>query len=295
MHNPGHQTDAAPEAATLAAEWSQTPATPLIAGGKRLEYACYGPPPAEAPTLVMLHEGLGCAALWRDIPRQIAEATGWGVVAFSRAGYGQSDPADLPRPLDYMTREAVEVLPQVLDAIGVRRAVLMGHSDGATIAAIHAGSVSDHRIRGLILMAPHFFTEAMGLAEIARAGEAYLTGDLRARMAKYHRDPDNAFRGWNDSWLAPGFAAWNVAEVIDYIRVPVLAIQGRADPYGTLAQIDEIETRSYAPVDTVILNDCGHAPHLDQPAQTLAAIGDFLARLHRIEAAGPVPVRHDMS
>lgn len=268
-------------------DWSDTPATPLMVNGKRLEYACWGPPPERAPTLVLLHEGLGCTALWRDFPARVAEATGWGVLAYSRAGYGRSDPADLPRPLDYMTREAVDILPRVLDAAGVRKVVLMGHSDGATIAAVHAGSVADFRVRGAILMAPHFFTEAMGLAEIARAKDAFETGDLRARMARYHRDPDNAFRGWNDSWLAPGFAAWNVADVIDYIRVPVLAIQGRADPYGTLAQIDEIESRSYAPVETLVLDDCAHAPHLDQPRATLTAVGDFLTRLERIEAAVP--------
>jgi len=267
----------------MTAEWGEQPAAPLVIQGKHLEYQCYGPAPDQAPTIVMLHEGLGCTALWRDLPRAIAAATGWGVFVYSRAGYGQSDTADLPRPLDYMTGEAVDVLPQVLDAIGFRRGVLLGHSDGATIAAIYAGSVSDFRVRGLVLMAPHFFTEDTGLAEIARAKVAYDTGDLAAKMAKYHRDPDNTFRGWNDSWLDPGFKAWNVAEVIDYLRVPTLAIQGRDDRYGTLAQIEEIATRSYAPVDVEIINDCGHAPHLDQPEQVLSAIGEFLLRLNRLE------------
>lgn len=257
----------------------------LSAGGKRLEYTCFGPPPGQAPTLVLLHEGLGCAALWRDFPTRLAQATGWGVCAYSRAGYGHSDPADLPRPVDYMTREAVDVLPDVLNAIGFRRGVLVGHSDGATIAAIYAGTVPDHRVRGLVLMAPHFFTEPMGLAEIERARETYRDTDLRRRMSKYHRDPDNAFRGWNDAWLNPAFRDWNVADVIDYLRVPVLAIQGRGDQYGTLAQIHEIETRSYAPVDTVILDQCRHAPFLEQPDVTLAEAGTFLDRLERIEAA----------
>lgn len=269
----------------MTSEWAEKGY--LTAGGKSLEYAIWGPPPSEAPTLVLLHEGLGCTALWRDFPAQLARDTGFGVFAFSRAGYGHSDPAALPRPLDYMTREAVDVLPEVLDAIGLRRGVLVGHSDGATIAAIYAGSVPDMRVRGVVTMAPHFFTEEMGLAEIAKAKSAFETGDLGARMAKYHADPAHTFRGWNDCWLHPDFKAWNVSEVIDYIRVPVLAIQGRQDQYGTLAQIEELDTRCYAPVDKLVLDDCRHVPFLDQPEKVLAEISEFCARLTRIEAAEP--------
>lgn len=263
-------------------DWSETPATPLIVDGVTLEYAAHGPAPDQAPTIVTLHEGLGCVALWRDFPRKVAEATGFGVFVYSRQGYGQSDPAVLPRPTDFMTREAIDVVPHVLDACGFRSGILFGHSDGATIAAIYGGSVIDHRVRGLILMAPHFFTEPEGLAEIARAAETYET-ELRPRMARYHRDPDNAFRGWADTWLSPEFATWNVADVIDYLRIPVLAVQGREDQYGSLAQVDEIETRSYAPVDMAVIDDCRHAPHFEQPEQTLAAIAEFAARLRRIE------------
>lgn len=255
----------------------------ITVGGKRLEMRYAGT--VDAPTLVLLHEGLGSAGLWRDFPERLAQATGFGVMAYSRAGYGQSDAADLPRPLDYMTREAVDVLPQVLDAAAVRRCVLVGHSDGATIAAIHAGTVSDMRVRGLILMAPHFFTEPVGLTEIARARDAYATGDLRARLARHHADPDNAFKGWNDAWLDPNFAAWNVADVIDYWRIPALVIQGRDDQYGTLAQVTEVETRSYAPVDVAVIDNCRHAPHLDQPDAVVAHVTEFCARLERIEAA----------
>ncbi len=258
---------------------------PLVIDGKALEYACFGPPPGTAPTIVMLHEGLGCTALWRDFPERVAQATGMGVFVFSRAGYGGSDPVELPRPLDFMTREATETLPAVLDAIGFERGLLFGHSDGASIAAIYAGSVDDFRMRGLVLLAPHFFTEPMGLAAIAQARTAYDSGNLRARLAKYHRHVDVAFRGWNDCWLDPGFEAWNVGEVIDYLRIPTLAIQGRDDQYGTLAQIEEIETRSYAPVEMLVLDDCQHAPHLEQPDAVLAALSDFAARLERIEAA----------
>lgn len=257
----------------------------LEADGKSLEWASWGPAPDKAPTLVLLHEGLGALGLWRDFPERLAEATGMGVFAWSRAGYGASDPCDLPRPLDYMTQEAVKVLPQVLDAMGFERGVLMGHSDGATIAAIHAGSVVDHRVRGLVLMAPHFFTEEKGLAAIAAAREAYETSDLRDRLARHHSNVDVAFRGWNDAWLHPDFRTWHVGEVIDYLRIPVLAIQGRQDQYGTLAQISEIQDRIYSPVETLILEECRHAPHQDQPEAVLAEVAGFCARLDRIERA----------
>jgi len=267
----------------VAFAWRDGGAGFVTVGDKRLEAISHGPPPDRAPTIVMLHEGLGCVALWRDFPQRLAAATGFGVFAFSRAGYGQSDPMTLPRPLDYMTREAREILPALLDATGLRRGVLLGHSDGASIAAIYAGSVEDYRVRGLILMAPHFFTEASGLASITAAREAYVSGDLKRRLGKYHADVDVAFRGWCDAWLDPGFKSWNIAEFIDYWRVPALAIQGAGDEYGTLVQIREIETRTYSPVDVEIFADCRHAPHLEQPEKTLAAISDFCARLERIE------------
>ena len=256
----------------------------LTAGGASLEYACTGPEPEDAPTIVLLHEGLGCLARWRNFPKALNAATGFGVMAYSRAGYGQSDASDLPRPLDYLTHEAIDVLPEVLDAIGFRRGVLMGHSDGATIAAIYSGSVADMRVRGLVLMAPHFFAEEIGLAEIARAREAFENGDLAERLGKYHRDVDCAFRGWNDAWLDPGFREFDVTDVIDYVRVPVLAIQGQDDQYGTLAQLRVLEERCYAPVELCILNECRHGVHLDQPDAVLAAVSDFCARLERIEA-----------
>jgi pimeloyl-ACP methyl ester carboxylesterase len=266
-------------------DWSQVPETTLSVRGLELEYACFGPPPEQAPTIVMLHEGLGCVTLWRDFPARVAKATGMGVIAYSRAGYGKSDPVELPRPVDFMTREALEVLPEVLDQIGFQRGILLGHSDGASIAAIHAGSLADMRVRGLILMAPHFFTEPGGLAAIAEAKRNYDSGDLRERLAKYHDHVDIAFRGWNDTWLRDDFRSWDIADVIDYFRIPVLAIQGREDAYGTLAQIEIIEERSYAPVDLLVLEGCGHAPHLEQAEAVLAAVAEFTERLERIEAA----------
>lgn len=252
----------------------------LVADGKTLEYSCLGPPPDSAPTLVLLHEGLGCNRLWRDFPAALVDATRFGVFTYSRAGYGQSDPVDLPRPLDYMTREAVDVLPEILDAIGVQSAVLVGHSDGGTIAAIHAGHVTEPRVAGVVLMAPHFFTEEAGLTEIAKARHAFENGDLSQRLGKYHRDPDNAFRGWCDSWLDPDFKTWNVVGFLDGIRVPVLTIQGREDPYGTLAQIDVVTQRvKHAPVSFLILDDCKHAPHLEHGPAVVAAIAQFCERL----------------
>lgn len=267
----------------MSAEWSATPAQRLKIGDARLEYACFGSAPDVAPTLVLLHEGLGCVGLWRDFPEQLAKATGLGVLVFSRVGYGRSTTTQLPRPLDYMTHEAMQTVGPVLDALDIKQAVLLGHSDGATIASIYAGSVSDQRIRGLVLMAPHFFTEPVGLDAIKASKHAFEAGDLMAKLAKYHDDPNVAFFGWYDSWMHSGFVTWNVADAIDHWRIPVLAIQGRNDEYGTLDQISEIEGRIYSPLETVILDDCGHAPHLEKPDETCAAIADFCATLLRLE------------
>lgn len=264
-------------------EWIAHPSSPLKVNGVGLEYACFGPPPDEAPTLVLLHEGLGCVKLWRDFPARLASATGLGVFVYSRRGYGGSDPVVLPRPLDYMTREAKDVLGSVMDAAGLGDAILLGHSDGATIASEYAGSVSDRRVRGLVLIAPHFFAEPQGLAATREAGAAFAAGDLRSKLSRYHTDVDGAFRGWHDTWTDPGFARWNVADAIDHWRIPVLALQGKDDPYGTVAQIEEIATRIYAPLETVWVADCGHTPYLERPQETLTAIKTFCARLIRLE------------
>ena len=268
-------------------DWNTTTPIRIRAGGADLEAVCIGPSPSEAPTIVMLHEGLGCVSLWRDFPGKLARETGHGVFVYSRRGYGASDPYPLPRPLDYMTREAMDALPDVLTKIGLKRGILLGHSDGASIAAIYAGSVQDHRIRGLVLMAPHFFTEPMGLAAVAQVKEIYETGSLRSKLAAYHTDVDNSFRGWNDAWGDPAFAGWNIEDAIAYIRVPVLAIQGKDDQYGTPAQIDALAEQLYSPLDIELLEECGHSPFIDQPERTLTAVADFAARLDRIEAVAP--------
>jgi pimeloyl-ACP methyl ester carboxylesterase len=263
----------------VAFRWIEGVGGHVVADGKRLEAVAYGQSPEKAPTIVMLHEGLGCVALWRDFPAKLAQATGWGAFAYSRAGYGRSDSIDLPRPLDYMEREARFSLPTVLEAIRFQRGILLGHSDGASIAAISAGERFDGRIKGLILMAPHVFTEEPGLAAIAEARRAYETGELRIKLAKYHADVDSAFWGWNGAWLDPGFKAWNIEDFVGRWRVPALLIQGADDQYGMLAQIRAIEKRSPAPVASLILDTCRHSPQIDQPQATLDAIAEFCAML----------------
>jgi pimeloyl-ACP methyl ester carboxylesterase len=247
--------------------------------GMRLEYRMIGPRPADAPTIVMLHEGLGCVGLWNTFPDKLQAATGAGVFVYSRAGYGQSSPVPLPRPLTFMHDEAKLVLPRVLDAIGFRRGLLLGHSDGASIATIYAGSAQDHRVRGLILVAPHFFTEDMGIAAIARAKEAYETTDLRTKLARWHVDVDNAFRGWNDAWLDPDFRQWDITTELAYIRVPILIVQGADDQYGTVKQIEAAERECYCPVEVSLMPDVAHAPHREAPDALLKITSEFANRL----------------
>lgn len=252
----------------------------LTVGGRKIEAAWFGPAPDRAATLVLLHEGLGCVGMWRDFPERLARQTGYGVLVYSRFGYGKSDPAPLPRPLSYMHDEALDVLRGVLDAAGVRKAVLVGHSDGASIAAIYAGGAQDFRVRGLVLIAPHFFVEDISVRSIAAAKQAYESGDLRARLAKYHgKNVDNAFRGWNDAWLDPAFRHWNIEDFIATIRVPMLLIQGAQDEYGTLKQLETAEREAYCPVELTIMENCGHAPQAVRPEETVAVIDAFLKRL----------------
>jgi pimeloyl-ACP methyl ester carboxylesterase len=253
----------------------------LEIGGQRLEYRFVGPQPDQAPTLVLLHEGLGCVGLWNDFPEKLAAATGTGVFVYSRAGYGKSSPVSLPRSLSYMHDEARETLPKLLDAIGFRRGLLIGHSDGASIAAIYAGSHQDHRVGGLVLIAPHFFTEDPGIASIVEARKAYETGDLRARLARWHDDVDNAFKGWNGAWLDPQFRKWDITEFLAYIRVPVLIVQGEDDQYGTVKQIEVAQQECYCPVEVALLPGARHSPQREALEPTLNAISDFVARALR--------------
>jgi pimeloyl-ACP methyl ester carboxylesterase len=257
----------------------------LDLGPETLEYRMIGPRADAAPTLVTLHEGLGCVGMWGDFPDKLAAATGCGVFVYSRAGYGKSSAVTLPRPLDYMTDEARISLPRLLERIGFQRGVLVGHSDGASIATIYAGSHQDHRVRGLVLMAPHFIVEDVSVTSIAEAREAYKTGDLRARLAKYHPNVDVAFRGWNDVWLDNDFRAWDISEELAYIRVPVLIVQGEDDQYGTVRQIEIAQEECYCPVDVALLPGVKHNPAREATEVTLRTVSDFVTRiLHRHEA-----------
>jgi len=253
--------------------------------GVALEHAWVGPPAGgETPTLVLLHEGLGCVGLWKDFPERLAAATGLGVLAYSRRGYGGSDPVALPRPLTYMHDEGLAVLTAVLDAAGIDSAVLVGHSDGASIALINAGGVRDPRVRGLVLMAPHVFNEELSVRSIAEAKQAYEAGGLREQLARYHGgNVDGAFRGWNQAWLDPGFRDWNIEEFLSSVEIPCLLIQGEDDQYGTIAQIEAIERQVAGPVERLMLPDCRHSPHRDQPELTLDAIKRFIDRDFRAE------------
>ncbi|WP_428487987.1 alpha/beta fold hydrolase [Rhodopila sp.] len=319
----------------------------------RLETGWWGPGPDDAPTLVLLHEGLGCVELWRDVPERLAAATGWGVFAYSRFGYGQSEPTALPRPMTYMQQEALTVLPKVLGAAGIRRAVLIGHSDGGSIATVYAGafphgsaaataapispalaspasvSSSSDRARqeglvrpfmtvsggvpqilngrhdprsraqapshdpvaaageretvllGLATIAAHFFVEDVNITSIQHIKQAYETSDLRARLGRYHRDVDMAFRGWNDAWLDPRFRAFDITAFLPEIRVPILALQGADDPYGSNEQLRVMQTQVHVPIDVELISGARHAPHLEAPEATLSAITRFIAALAR--------------
>jgi len=224
---------------------------------------------AEAPTFVMLHEGLGSVSMWKDFPAQLADATRSTVVVYSRYGYGRSAPVRGPRSVRYMHDEALVALPQFLDALGIDNPILFGHSDGGSIALIYAGG-SGRRVAGIVTLAPHVFVEDVSVASIAAAKVAFETTSLRERLGRYHDDVDGVFRGWNDIWLRPEFRSWNIEEYLPRVSCPVLAIQGADDEYGSLHQIRRI-AHAAADVELLCLANCGHSPHRDQPQKVLEA------------------------
>ena len=241
--------------------------------GQRIECVRYS---GKAPTLVFLHEGLGSVAMWRDFPQRVVDATGRAALVYSRAGYGKSSALTTARRPDYMHVEALTTLPALLDRLALERPILIGHSDGASIALIHAGAGA-REVQAVVVLAPHVFVEEVSLASIANAKGAYENGDLRQRLVRYHVDVDSAFRGWNDIWLAPAFRSWNIESFVRNIACPLLLIQGKDDEYGTLAQLDAIERQASGRVDRVELPSCGHSPQRDQPEATLAALASFIA------------------
>ena len=205
----------------------------VTAGGHRLEYERIEVGGHDRPTLVLLHEGLGSIAMWRDFPHLLAHATVSRVIVYSRYGYGSSDPLREPRNVRYMHDEALVVLPELLDALSIVNPILVGHSDGGSIALIHAGA-SGRTVAGVVAMAPHVFVEDISVASIAAARDAYEATDLPSRLGRYHADVDGAFRGWNNIWLHPDFRTWNIEEFLPRIACPILAIQGEDDEYGTM-------------------------------------------------------------
>ena len=229
------------------------------------------------PTIVMLHEGLGSVSHWKDFPRVLAEATGAGVFLYSRYGHGGSDALEEPRSVSYMHHEAQVVLPEILQKAGIERPLLLGHSDGASIAILYAGMFPNSPV-GLILEAPHVFVEDITVSSIAQARVLYQETDLPQRLGRYHSNVDSLFWGWNNIWLDPRFRAWNIESFLDLIRCPVLALQGAQDEYGTAKQIEAIQHRIPS-ASAIILDDCKHAPHRDRPEATLSAICQFLQTL----------------
>jgi pimeloyl-ACP methyl ester carboxylesterase len=242
--------------------------------GVRLEYVRIAGQAPNLPPLVFLHEGLGSVAMWRDFPARVAAATGAETFVYSRRGYGRSARLDGPRTVDYMHREAGDVLPRLLGALGIGRPVLIGHSDGASIALLYAGCRLP--AAGVVLMAPHVFVEDKSLSSIAAAGEAFRTTDLPQRLGRYHDDVEGAFKGWNDIWLDPAFRSWNLEAFVPKIEVPILLIQGEGDEYGTAAQVETIQRLATAPCTLKLLANCGHSPQRDQPERTIELIAGFV-------------------
>jgi pimeloyl-ACP methyl ester carboxylesterase len=250
-----------------------------LVDGKRIEYIrlASSHPRQDAPAMIFLHEGLGSLSMWRDFPQQVADACGCEAVVYSRYGYGRSAPLTEKRQADFMHHEALVNLPEFLDQLHVERPILFGHSDGGSIALIHAGA-NRRPVTAAIVMAPHVLVEDIAIASIEKARQIYLDTDFRQRLGKYHQDPDSAFWGWNDIWLDRAFRTWNIEAFLPPIACPVLAIQGEDDEYGTMEQIERIG-RQCSDVELLTLADCRHSPHKDQPQPVIAAVAEFVARL----------------
>jgi pimeloyl-ACP methyl ester carboxylesterase len=249
----------------------------LIIDGKRLETLWLAPAVPRRAVIVMLHEGLGSVALWKDFPDRVAARTGCGVLVYSRYGHGASDRLAEKRTVRYMHHEGEAVLPLLLAEAGIERPILLGHSDGGSIALIYAAKYPDSP-RGLVLEAPHVFVEDLSVKSIAEAKTAYETTDFPRKLGRYHQHVDATFWGWNEIWLDPRFRAWNIESYLDSIRCPVLVIQGEDDEYGTIRQIEAIQERIPS-TQVLLLPRCGHSPHRDQPAATLDRVAEFVATL----------------
>lgn len=234
---------------------------------------------ADLPTLIFLHEGLGCIDMWRNFPKEVAQLTDFPVLVYSRQGYGRSAPCQIPRPVEYMHHEAQDVLPELIKIAKIKNYILVGHSDGGSISLIYAGSDKRHGLKAIITMAPHIFCEQMTVDAIEMARTAFTDGKLRQGLLKFHMDNvDCAFLGWNGAWLNRHFMKWNIEEFLPNITVPQLIIQGDDDQYGTYAQVDGIEKQSNGPVNICMLADCGHSPYKEQKELSLKTIQEFLVQ-----------------
>lgn len=246
----------------------------VSAGGHALEYKCIA---GSEPALVFLHEGLGSIGQWRDFPARVARATGCRALVYDRYGYGNSDVLAEDRVgVDFMHREALTFLPEILTELKIEKPILVGHSDGASIALIHAGA---HPVRGVAVLAPHVFIEDVCLNSIRQALRQFETTDLPRRLGKYHRDASKTFRLWADAWLEPAFRDWNIEPYLPGIDCPVLAIQGEDDEYGSMAQLDAIQRQVGGPCELLKLPRCGHSPHKDQPDRVLTSLTGFLGKI----------------
>lgn len=248
----------------------------ISAAGHRLEYQRIEADPKK-PVLVFLHEGLGSITQWRDFPQKVSAATGCPALVYARYGYGQSDVLEEPRPFEFMHREAQVALPELLAALEIDSPILVGHSDGASISLIYAGT--GHPLRGMVIEAPHVMIEQLNMNGIRAARHAFETTDLPQKLGRHHRDPEKTFFGWHDAWMSPGFQQWNIENVLPGIRCPLMAIQGEDDAYGTMAQLDTIAAQVGGPCELIKLADCGHTPHKEQPEKTFAAVTRFVRHL----------------
>lgn len=264
---------------------SRAPIRHVRVDGRRIECRFIGGSGTSAPVLVFLHEGLGSVAMWRDFPDRLCAALGLPGLVYSRPGYGGSDPLAGARSPRFMHDEALETLPALLRELDIRQPILFGHSDGASIALIHAGTFAE-QARAVVALAPHLFVEPICVASIAAITRDYGTSDLRGRLARYHDDVDGAFHGWSDIWLADAFTAWNIESEVAASRCPILAIQGEDDQYGTMRQIERIaELRPGARL--LKLPGCRHSPQFDRPEQVIAATCRFLRELGLAADAPP--------
>lgn len=255
----------------------------MTVDGCQLEYEWHGPSSHEAPTIVFLHEGLGSITRWRDFPAAVCSRLGWGGLIYNRQGYGNSDPLRPPLSPHFMRREALEVLPELLDAFDIRRPILFGHSDGGSIALIYA-STELAQPRALILETPHVFVEEVTVTSIAKLHDSYRSSDLRSRLERHHgSNTDVLFSSWTEVWLSDEFRGWNIEEHLPAITCPILVIQGKDDEYGTLRQVDAISAAVSGRVETLVLDACRHSPHIDRREAVETAVVRFLGG-HRVPA-----------